>query len=112
MSQMANGKTVLWKSITLEEDHTNDATGTLVYWIDTFLNITSQPDFAQNVWCVVFNNNSSSFYGADFICVSATENNVQKQASARSKWSDWTTGYARSLYASVGTVINVYKLPK
>ena len=112
MLSMASGKTVLWKSITLDEDHTRDATGLLTYWVNTFLNITGQPDFTQNVWCVVFSNNSSSFFGADFICISANENNEQRQASARSGWSDWSTGNARSLYASAGTVVNVYKLPK
>lgn len=111
MLSMAQEK-YLWKTVTLEEDHLADATGVLGYWINQYLGIITQPSWGDYVWCCVFTNNNASSLRADFITVTKDNNGTQRQASARNGWTDITTGSARSLYASAGTVINVYKLPK
>lgn len=109
MSQMAQKK-YLWKTVTLEEDHTSDSTGLITYWVQ-FLGIQSQDDKENYTWAIVFQNNTLTNIAADFIC-GVYNGNTFKSMSARDKWSNLSASQMRSMYASTGTVIYVFKLPR
>ena len=109
MLSMAQVK-YLWKTVTLEEDHTSDSTGLITYWVQ-FLGIQSQDDKENYTWAIVFQNNILTNIAADFIC-GVYNGNTFKSMSARDKWSNNSISQARSMYASAGTVIYVFKLPR
>lgn len=102
-------QTIPWKTVTLEEDHTRDAVGTPTYW-KTFFGLDNE-DFDNNYFCAFFGNNTASNYACDFILWTNISGSLIT-LSVRQKWTNamFTTG--RSLYASAGTVIKIYKIPK
>ena len=98
------GGSALWKTVTLEEDHTRDAVGLVSYW-GTFLGV---PDDADNTYFADFTNNSAiGVTKCDFIWWKGTTT-----ISARGNYGNISGATARSCYATIGTVINIYKLPK
>ena len=103
------GGSALWKTVTLEEDHTRDAVGVPTYW-KTFFGLDNE-DFDNNYFCAFFGNNTAPNYACDFILWTNISGSLIT-LSVRQNWTNamFTTG--RSLYASSGTVIKIYKLPK
>lgn len=97
-------QTIPWKTVTLEEDHTRDAIGLVTYW-GTFLEIPNDPD---NTYFADFTNNSAAgTIKCDFIWWKGTAT-----ISSRNNYSNISNATVRSCYASAGTVIRIYKLPK
>ena len=112
------GKPELWKTVTLEEDHTSPSTGNPVYW-RSFFDISEQDILDGYIFLVVTSNNDGylnkrmSYYmgngiyfadvladGQPFVnCVIARV----PFGSASSYRSDYYT------YASAGTVFNIYR---
>lgn len=98
------GGSTLWKTVTLEEDHIKDNVGLVSYW-GSFLGI---PDDADNTYFADFANNSAEgVTKCDFIWWKGTTT-----ISARGNYGNISGAIARSCYATIGTVINIYKMPK
>lgn len=97
-------QTIPWKTVTLEEDHTRDAVGLVSYW-GTFLEI---PEDADYMYFADFANNSASgTTKCDFIWWKGTAT-----ISARGGYANISGATVRSCYATMGTVIKIYKIPK
>lgn len=103
----------LIKTVTLDSAHESDSIGNPVYW-SQFLELPLVSDSSdRNLYMVVFEGNQASVnYRTDFevfyrssssiICLDVRNNRSnlnEKYLTNRSSW------------ASVGTVINVYKIP-
>lgn len=102
------GEKYLWKTIILEESHENDNIGNPTYWHD-YLGIVDDDNYIYV--CVFIGNNASNrSYRVDSIAFFA----ANCIASVRYDYTNISTGTAtnRSLWASVGTKICCYKLPK
>lgn len=104
----------LYKTITLQEDHTSDSTGNAVYWANfldiPLLNNTSDKTF----YVAVFNNNTATLnYRADLILYYIVGTSVKAIGMRNGRSNTNTTAYSTSVsyYASVGTTIKVYALP-
>ena len=108
MMQMASGQNVLWKTVTLQEDKLS---ATDSYWIQ-YLDISNQTDLDNWLYFVLFTNNTAQSYAADFIVWTNNSSNSRIIVSSRSNYSDVSKSASRSLYATAGTQIDVYRLPK
>jgi len=105
----------LIKTVTLDSSHESDATGNPVYW-STFLEIPVVADSTDRsfYFCVFENNNAATvsrrvdvtmFYrdgSNNMACAFIRNNRMGFDARYNSSY---------SLYASIGTVIKVYKIP-
>lgn len=98
------GNSTLWKTVVLEEDHIRDAVGQPAYW-KTFFDINDS-DLSSYYFCAFFTNNTASNYPCDFIM---WKDSVTM--SVRQNWTNVQVTLGRSLYASTGTIIKIYKLP-
>lgn len=98
------GQSELWKTVTLEEDHTTAANGVATFW-KPFLEIPD--DLDGYAYLVVFEGNSAPSMAVNFILYSpfGTPN-------ARDNGSNTSFGLpqSRALYASQGTAIKIYKI--
>ena len=99
------GQSALWKTVTLEDSHERDAVGNASYWTQ-FLEIPS--DIDNDTYYVEFaGNTSTSTYKADFILYSpAVRCNSRNSGASVSN----LMSTSRSLWAAVGTTINIYKI--
>ena len=103
----------LIKTVTLDSAHESDSIGNPVYW-SQFLGLPLVSDSSdRNLYIVVFEGNQASLnYRADFEIFfidssSITCYDVRNNRSNRNS----TYQINRSSWASVGTVIKVYKIP-
>lgn len=102
----------LWKTVTLTENHTSDSVGNPIYWHD-YLGIDDEANYIYV--CVFTNNTASANYRASCIAYFAKSGAISPMhINFRNSYTNVATNYAsnRSLYASAGTVINVYRIPK
>lgn len=106
------GSTQLYKTVTLTENHTSDAVGNPPYWV-SFLELPLVSDTSDTyIYIVVFNGNTANqSYRVDFE-VFYRQGSTMKVLDVRNNRSNSSTSYAtnRSSWASVGTVINVYRI--
>lgn len=98
-----------WKTIVLNEDRATDATALIQRW-ETFFGINVQTDLNDAVYVALFNNNTVANYAADMIVWTLDENGNVVRVSMRQNWTSVATSTARSLYASAGTIIDIYRL--
>lgn len=108
LMSMASSQNLLWKSMTLSEDYTTNNTNNLA----SFLGVSDQTDLGDYYYFAVFTNNSASQYAVDFVWWSNDSGGTLKTSSGRDDLSSVSSSLGRTLNASAGTVINVYKLPK
>lgn len=106
------GNSCLWRTVTLEESHEADNIGNALYW-GSFLDIASQTDLDEYTYVAVFTNNrpSDMTYCVNLISYVSVSGTI-KCSSIRNDWSNTINQYntGRSLWASVGAIINIYKL--
>ena len=103
---------VLFKTVTLAEDHKTDAVGNPIYWHD-YLGIDDEANYIYV--CVFTNNTATASYRASCIAYFAKTGGVSPMhINYRNSYTAVATNYVsnRSLYATAGTVINVYRIPK
>ena len=106
----------LIKTVTLDSAHESDALGNPYYW-SNFLELPLVSDTSdRNIYVAVFEGNQTSYanYKTDFAFYFRNGNGIGITCfSVRNNRSDGMSQYttARSLWASIGTVIKVYKIP-
>ena len=107
------GKGNLIKTVTLDSAHESDSIGNPVYW-SQFLELPLVSDSSdRNLYIVVFEGNQASLnYRADFEVFFRNSSSIACY-DTRNNRSNLITTYQtnRSSWASVGTVIKVYKIP-
>lgn len=106
------GDSCLWRTVTLEESHEADNIGNALYW-GSFLDIASQTDLDEYTYVAVFTNNrpSNMTYCTNLISYVSVSGTI-KCSSIRNDWSNTMNQYnaGRSLWASAGAIINIYKI--
>lgn len=112
---LSMGSMKLFKTIVLEENHTNDETGNAQYWYNFF---GEYIDTNSTLICVFTNNDSSGSptpqYFVNIIAYACDTNNGVRTWNVRSSYFNEAIGTSnqRSLWASQGTVIKLYRIPK
>ena len=109
MTQMENS-CYLWKTIILTSDRVTDTTANTNAWI-SFLGLNSVTDFDKYYYVVVFSNNKAVNYPANMIWYNYPGYDNGDSVSVRQSWTNVGTGN-KSVYASTGTRIDIYKIPK
>lgn len=109
MTQMGNS-CYLWKTIILTQDRVTDATANVNAWI-SFLDLDDVTDFDKYYYVAVFSNNNSVNYPANMIWFNSSSYTNGESVSVRQSWTNAGTGN-RSLYASTGTRIDIYKIQR
>ena len=103
----------LIKTVTLDSAHESDSIGNPVYW-SQFLELPLVSDSSdRNLYMVVFEGNQASLnYRTDFevFCRNSSSINCFDARNNRGNLDAKYLTY-RSSWASVGTVIKVYKIP-
>ena len=104
----------LIKTVTLDSAHESDSIGNPVYW-SQFLELPLVSDSSDmNLYLVVFEGNQAYInYRADFELFYMNGAGNMACLDVRNNRSSYLQSYAtsRSSYASIGTVIKVYKIP-
>ena len=106
----------LIKTVTLDSAHESDSIGNPVYW-SQFLELPLVSDTSdRNIYVAVFEGNQASYanYKIDFAFYFRNGIGIEIACfSVRNNRDDGMSQYstARSLWASIGTVIKVYKIP-
>ena len=113
------GKPELWKTVTLEEDHTSPSTGNPVYW-RSFLGISEQDILDGYIFIIMTSNNAgyldktASWYvgnGIYFRDVLADGTPFVNAVFARTPFSSGGSYRADYYaYANAGTVFTIYKI--
>ena len=111
MAQMA-GEKLLWKTVILDSNRVSDAYANTNAWYK-FLRVSEQTDLDDYVYVALFSNNSATSYPADMIIWTNNKSGNICYPSIRQDWSNGMGGAStRSLFATAGTRIDVYRLPK
>jgi hypothetical protein len=111
MVQMA-GEKLLWKTIVLDHDRISDSYANTVQWY-AYLGIRERTDLDDYVYVALFSNNGATSYPADMIIWTNNKSGNVCYPSIRQDWSNGMGGTSvRSLFATAGTMIDVYRLPK
>lgn len=104
------GDSTLWKTVTLAEVHGTPSIGNPVYW-DEYLGITEQDDLADYIYVAVFVDNQwNDAYRTCMLCYTTQEGLKFVGIRQASIINNYSTEYY--CYATQGTVINIYKLPR
>ena len=107
----SNGGSLLWKSVTLEEDYTTNG----VINFMNFLEIPSEDVLSGYVFfCEVLGNQIDTIYGTRFVIFKVFEgydNEVNALSIKKSTFNSAIFGHASNVGFSIsaGSVINVYK---
>lgn len=102
----------LIKTVTLDSAHESDSNGNPVYW-SQFLELPLVSDSSdRNLYMVVFGGNQASNFRTDFEVFFRNSSSIAC-FDVRNNRSNFNNQYLtnRSSWASVGTVIKVYKIP-
>ena len=109
----SGGDIELWKTVTLEEAHESAGIANPVYW-GQFLEITTQEDFGGALYLALFIGNTGTVkpdFNADLLIYLQYGGEI-KSINARGGYASAGLSMAtsRSLHASEGTVIKIYKI--
>lgn len=108
------GKPELWKTVTIEEDHTSQSTANPVYW-RSFFEISEQDILDGYIYFCVVSGNSGYESGASYYVgngVYFASGSIIFAAFARSKTTPANIAMYRPdyyAYMSAGTTINIYR---
>lgn len=109
IAQMGSGDTTLWKTVILDADMTNDVVAAVNPW-KSFLGINDN-DLDSYVVVALFRNNTQPTYSANMIVWTKNTSDTVVAISVRQDWSNSGMGN-RSMYATSGTIIDIYRLTK
>lgn len=102
-----------WKTVILETDRNTDSTGGRTDLWFTFLGIDQQNDLDKYAYvCFFSNNQSQTSYPADFILWTEKALGSNVCLSVRGDWTNSGTSWNRSEFATAGTQIDIYRIPK
>lgn len=96
-----------WKSVTLTESYTTNSTTILAEHFGVPTTGT-----VGYIYIAIFCNNSAQSYPVDMCAwVVRTDGTTRTQISWREDWGNVSTSTGRTLNASAGTRVDIYKLP-
>ena len=105
------GGGALWKSVTLEEDYILASDGCIPQWVER-LSIDELTDLNDHIYIYDFTGNTEGNLYGNMLIVRQGSGSRRLVINIRGSYSNISTSEApnRAFYATVGTVINIYRL--